>query len=356
MSVDQPSSAETAASVSDGASAPVVASLSEDGAVATRPALPVYPPDLSAAAPASTAAAPGGPKPPLPYARSTSKQHPIIRRLSALILSLLMMVLLLVGGVFRVADTLVGTPTVAADTFLSIVTVPTVSSQIAAAVVDDFIAHSSPSVSAVLNSDHAKFDYAIVNAINKPATQAVVRADVERAYEFVKSGTGGTLSLAPLVTIFAASLHQADHAIPVSPSAYSFKYNFTVSPNRSHGSFGHLSATAWALSIVGVLGAILVARFLVHARTWKLLTVGLVIGLPGLALFVAGNLANNTKHHFHYSSQTGTVVATTVLHHVGNTLAVNGVILMGVAAAVILGWSMLRMLRPSNRSPGAAKI
>jgi hypothetical protein len=296
----------------------------------------------------------GNPDQPMSY-NVRNESRGIARRIVAVLLCLIMIFLLIAGAALHTAYAVVGSPDTAADTFLSVVTSKTVTPAIATAALQDIAKHSTPAAYDAIQANSAQFEAIIVQTIESPAAQTLARADIKAAYQDFKSGSGGQVDTSPLVALFTQRLHTANAAMPASPSALGTNLVVDIQP-RTKVNFGKdLNTLAWIFSVIGVVGTLLIARFLVRHKNIQLLVVGLVIGVPGLIIFGLGERASKLNSRANYTTATGRVVVDDIINRIGHTVADEGLVLVAVAAGVILIWLGLRLVRrDSNRSTAAA--
>jgi hypothetical protein len=276
----------------------------------------------------------------------------IARRVVAVLLCLLMMAVLAISALLHAAYTVVGTPAGASDAFVAVVTSNSVAPVIAVAALKDISAKSPAPVQQVIAANTASLEAVIVTTIHSSAVQTQLRSDMNVAYRDFTSGTGGDVNLAPLVGLFTTQLHAANPDIPASPAALNANLVLTIQPRPKVKVGSGLNLWAWILTAVGLLGTVLIARFLIRHKNIQLLAVGLVIGIPGIVLLSAGHAANRTNWH-HYTSATGQIILVNTVHHIGSVVADQGLVLIVAAAAIIVIWIGIRLVRHSP-SPSAA--
>ena len=282
---------------------------------------------------------------------TSSLVRTFFRRVAVVLLSLLLIALLLASSGLRAANALVGTSRDAANSFLSLVTAEGVSSAIAHAALTDVGRHSSPSVAQHIAAHERVLTSTIVRTINDPAVQKLISRDVQLAYDEVRSGTGGVVDVAPLVAMFTRQLHAVDPSIPATPPTFHANYVLTIQPRPPLTFLRSLAAASWFLSTLAVVGAVLVARFLVRGRTLQLVLVALIVGFPGVALTLVGARSGVFSQPRHVADGTGRVVTQQIFDRLGATLAAQGELLVVAALGIILLWLGLRLVR---REPSAA--
>ena len=278
----------------------------------------------------------------------------ILRRIGALVLNLLFIAMLLFSAFFHAANALVGTPQRAANVLLSATLAPGVDTAIATTACSDIAQHSTPAAASALNADPAKCQATIVATMHQPATRLLVRVEIQRAYHLIESGQPGQIDLAPLLNRFTADLYQAFPAIPKGSLLPQSGYIFTVKQHRPVSISGALTTVGWVLYVLGVLGAVLVARFLVRRIRPQLISVGSTIGVPAIVTLLVGLRTASAARAVHYVDPTAKILVTKTAQQVGSTIAHNAVILLVTDVVVVLGWIAVRAAWRNSRGGESA--
>ena len=269
----------------------------------------------------------------------------IFRRISAILIALVLMTILMIGAQFRWASSVVNSSTSTSTFLLSIVTPTPVATALAAAALNDVEQHSSATVAAAIQSDHVRLQQALVTTIQSPATQKMVRIIVAQVYTSFKNGTTTTVDLRPLVSQFTSALHKVNSAVPAAAPFSITNYKTIVNrKSQKINLAGALGTVGTVLTVIGCLGAILIARFMVRNRTLRLVMVGSTIGLPGLLLLGFGLRLNSLKTLVHDQSATAKVLINNSLSIVGKRIENSGLVLIVIAVAVVIAWIGCRMV------------
>jgi hypothetical protein len=191
--------------------------------------------------------------------------------------------------------------------------------------------------------------------MKNPSTQALVKAELEQAYQAATQATSSkqNFSVQPLLVAFASSLHSVDPQIPATPPATKTSTSVAITPVKGLSSVASdLGATSWAVLLVG-LGLLLVAGLaLVRGLTLQLCTVGLGLALPA-ALFVGGaNAATSSTASMHLGSASLRIVVQSLLQHVSGALI--GTALLYVVLAVVIGGAWIGLFEVKRRKHSAA--
>jgi hypothetical protein len=271
------------------------------------------------------------------------------RRVGAVILGAVLSTLLLGGGVLHALNSVVGTPEGAADTVVSITSARAVTPLVARSILDDLSSHAPAAARASIIEHRAALLVTVEGALDDARTVNLFRAEVHALYG-AHDTNGGRISFAPLVARFTKRLHTADPIVPAAPSAYGRDFTVVVGPGGFVAS--GLESLAWALSVVGVVGAVLEVRFLVRRRVAKLVGAGLVIGLPGLVLWSLAQRFNGLPAYD--GTRTGGVLFHRVLDRVTADLSGDGMALLVTAAVTIALYAGIQEFDTRRRAARSA--
>jgi len=132
------------------------------------------------------------------------------------------------------------------------------------------------------------------------------------------------------------------------PSLYATSYLWHIRRSTGVGHLRNYQVLAWIFTLVGILGALVVARFLLRHRPVKLIGVFVMIGLPGLGAALLGfgihNAASNKKFNASDNPLYAAVLKA-LLGRVGTVVSEQGLLLVVVALGVILVWGGWWLIR-----------
>ncbi len=268
------------------------------------------------------------------------------------------MVVLLTSGVLRTVEGLVGTAKNFANTVISTATARGVERNLAVSIVTNISKNSTPGVRALIDKERRPMETAIVRAINEKANQAIVRRYLERFYNAFISDKGGSINIRPVILRFTSVLHQVDPSIPSLPS----KLKKSVVHVKAVKVAGELSRTlgpaAWLGMLLGLLGSVIAARFLVRRRRLRSWAVGVTIGLPALLLLVVADVTRSRAGTFHLGTSTARILARQMIYRVDNGLTSSAIFLFVAGLLIVGSWLALaslsrRRAAPTHRDPPA---
>jgi hypothetical protein len=292
------------------------------------------------------------------FERSGSTTRTVLRRVVAVLLSLFIIGFLFVSATFHAAVTLVGTPANTANTFLAVVDSSSVPKAIAAQAVAAIANNAPANDQQKIMKDELSLETVFTQTLVSAKVTKVVRNDIDMIWGAYQSGSPLTLPLTNLVEDFLLPLHASLSSVPANWHDYANtspgSFTITMERHTPVGSEHSYALFAWILSIAGVLGAVLVARFMVRHRPLQLIYIGLVVGIPGVLLFGLGRSNGDVQNYFKNLSPVTKAVLTPVLGRVGTDVMDQGAILMVVAAGIILIWGGIRLIRTGRTAPISA--
>lgn len=261
------------------------------------------------------------------------------RRILALVLGWVCVALILAGGILHTTESLVGTPQAFANTAVATVTEPSVEQAVSVSAVNEISASSTPAVARILAAHATAFQGAIVLTLNEPRIQAEARTLLAQMYQLADSDSPASVNLRPLIVDFTSSLHSRDRAVPAVPPGLEPRVEVQASGLKKLGSLStSLNGFAtWGFA-VGLLGAFLIARFLIRGHRKQLWSVGTLIGEPAIGLLFIGVLGHHAGSVVHLGSSTGRLIVTSLLARISNSLEHTALLLLLLDAVVVLAW------------------
>lgn len=283
----------------------------------------------------------------------------VFRRIGAVLLGLVMIVLLIFGSVIRVAHDLVGTPSGSSTILLAVVQNNTTATAIATQVVKQVEDDSSPANATIIANNAAALEQTVITTIESAPISTQVRADVTQLWNLADSGDAGTVNFRPIVTTVLDAMHATNAAVSTDACTYTTNPACSATNNagfqltlKSHSALNLNSRTnvlAWVFTLLGIIGALLLARFMVRHRSLQLTFVGLVIGVPALMLLAIGGSLKNAASRFHNSSAVANSVIDAALNRVGKSVTNQGLLLLIVTLAVLAIWGGYRLVRRDQK-------
>lgn len=278
----------------------------------------------------------------------------IFRRIAAVLAAIVVAAVLIVSAAAHAADSFLSTKTHVASEMVTALSTNTAKTDITNAAMSDIEA-ANPNVAATLTpAETDALESDIRSEITAPPVQSIVRTDVERIYTDLRTGTADTINLQPLVQPFLAKLHRADPAVSDVPSTYATSYLWHIRKSTGIGRTHKLQDLAWILTLVGLLGALAVARFLLRHRPVKLIGIFVMIGLPGLGAALIGVAVSRAPSRKGFSGSNNhlyTAVLKALLGRVGTVLIAQGLVLLLVALAVMALWGGWWLIRRQASPP-----
>ena len=269
----------------------------------------------------------------------------IFRRVGAVVLAAVCALLLISSGIVHALGSVGGSSGQVASTVVAIASSPGVEKAISVAAINDISQRSSPNVQAVIAKERPALQADIVRTLNTASTQALLRSDVQQGYDAFTSSSGGSVNLRPLILLFTTSLHKTTPAIPLIPVDLSN----TVVHIKAHKSFGSVSHSlnvmAWIELVLGLIGAVLVARFLVRRHRNQLTLLGVTIGAPAVVLLVVATVTNHLTRRIHPGNQSGRVILSNLVYRFDSSLRVDALVLLIIDVVAVGGWYLLHRLQ-----------
>jgi hypothetical protein len=292
---------------------------------------------------------PNAPEATLPVANEANFIKPpraagnVWRRIAALLVSVVMMVILLFGTFGHIASHVLGSSKNASDFIIGVATTPSVSTAIADQALQTIGDREGAAVAASISSHHTALVAAITQVINSSSTQVTFRSDIYHLYNIIHSGSGGTVNFAPLAQALVNQMHQTDPSIPADTSVIGDKFVVHIKSGRRVATgFGGIGA--WLAIVLALIGAVLVARFLVRHPIRQLVCVGLTIALPGFLELLIGAAAKRTVTNWHAGSSTAKALIEHVVDKISSQVTEFGLGLVVVAIGVVIVWMVIRVI------------
>lgn len=282
----------------------------------------------------------------------------IFRRIAAVLAAIVIAVVLFLSVLGHAGNSLLSSKTSVANLTVTAISTNTAKADITNAVMTDIEAANPATARTSILAHAAALESDVRTEITAAPVRSIVRADVERIYTDLRTGTADTINLQPLVQPFLTTLHQTDPAVSDVPATYATSYLWHIRKSTGIGRARKLQPLAWILTLVGLLGALVVTRFLLRHRPVKLIGIFVMIGLPGVAAALLGlgvsraasrRGVNGSNNHLYAA------VLKALLGRVGSVVSDQGLLLFVVALGVMLvwgGWWLIR--RQATPQPVAA--
>lgn len=282
----------------------------------------------------------------------------IFRRIAAVLAAIVIAVVLFLSVLGHAGNSLLSSKTSVANLTVTAISTNTAKADITNAVMTDIETANPATARTSILTHAAALESDVRTEITAAPVRSIVRADVERIYTDLRTGTADTINLQPLVQPFLTTLHQTDPAVSDVPATYATSYLWHIRKSTGIGRARKLQPLAWILTLVGLLGALVVTRFLLRHRPVKLIGIFVMIGLPGVAAALLGlgvsraasrRGVNGSNNHLYAA------VLKALLGRVGSVVSDQGLLLFVVALGVMLvwgGWWLIR--RQATPQPVAA--
>ena len=258
---------------------------------------------------------------------------------------------LLTSGVLRTADDLVGTPKNLANTVISTATARDVERNLADSILTNIAKNSTPGVRALIDKQRAHMKAAIIRAMNEKANQALVRQYLERFYNVFTSDKGGSINIRPVILRFTSVVHRVDPSVPTLPSKLKKSVVHVKAVKGARELARTLGPAAWLGTLLGLLGAVIAARFLVRRRKLRPWAVGVTIGLPALLLFVVADVTRSRADTFHLGTSTARILVRQMIYRVDNGLTSSAIFLLVTDLLIVAVWLVLARLSRRRAAP-----
>lgn len=290
------------------------------------------------------------------FERSGSGGGVWLRRIAAILVAIVLSAVLFFSGVFHASSTLLSSKSSTSDQFVSAVTTASAENDIANAAIPLIEENSTPSNEVNISENTPLLEGVIKSTIATAPVQSILKADVSELWSDLKSGNPGTINLAPLIQPFLTAMHRADPSVSAATSTYAPDYNWVIRSTTGAKFFGSLSTWGWALTIIGLLGAILVARFLLRQRPVKMLALFAIVVLPGLALTLIGfGVRDATQNKVDpNSTPLEFAVVKASLGRVGSVVGEQGIVLLVIGVGIMLVWGGWWLIRNRQTPPEPA--
>jgi hypothetical protein len=250
----------------------------------------------------------------------------------------------------------VGTPQRFADTVIATTLTPTVERSLAASAVNEVAANSGVAVRQTIDRHRGQLESAFIRALNSERLQTDARTVIARLYREASSNRTQAVNFRPLIVQYTAALHDVDPRVPRVPTGLAPQVEVRAKELNTVGriskSFGSI---AWLGLLAGLLGAVLVARFLIRGHRKQLWSVGTVIGEPAVGLMVIAELGRHATSVIHLGSDTGRLLVGSLVSRVAGALIGTALFLLGLDLVILLLWQTLTvLLRRRNASTSVA--
>jgi hypothetical protein len=264
------------------------------------------------------------------------------RRVIALVLSWICVALILVGSILQTTEGLVGTPQRFAATVIASATTPSVEKSLATSAVDEVAADSNPGISEIVQQHRGLLESIFVSTMNSSDVDAQARSIFVRLYRAASSDRSQTVNLRPLIVQFTSAWHDAIPRVRKIPGGLAPQIDVRAKGLKTVGSISKsLGTIAWLGLLAGLLGAVLIARFLIRGHRKQLWSVGTIIGEPAVGLLVIGELGRHAISVIHLGSNTGRLLVDSVVSRVSGALVDAALLLLALDLVVLLVWHLL---------------
>jgi hypothetical protein len=276
-----------------------------------------------------------------------------VRRIAAILCAIVLSAILFFSGFLHASSTLFNSAPSTSRQFVDAVSTPATESAIADAAVVLVENDNSLTSRSEIAADAPKLESVIEATMNSAQGQDLLRADVTDLWNLLKAGHGGGINFYDLVKPYLVAMHAQSAAVSASPATYAPSYVWVISPSANTKFFGALNSWAWALTLIGLLGAFVVTRFLIRHRPIKLLALFAMVVLPGLLLVFFGFGARDASQTRFDANGTplDLAVLKAAVGRAGTVLGDQGLILAIVGAGMMLIWGGWWLIR--NRSAQA---
>ena len=277
------------------------------------------------------------------------------RRILALVLSWVCVALILVGGILQTTEGLVGTPQRFAATVVATAWTPRVEQSLATSAVNEVAANSNLAIRQAVQQHRGLLETAFVRTMNSAKVGAEARAVLARLYREASSNHTQAVNLRPLIVQFTSAWHDADPRVPKIPEGMAPQIEVRAKGLKTVGSISQsLGTIAWLGLLAGLLGAVLIARFLIRGHRKQLWSVGTIIGEPALGLLVIAELGRHATSVIHLGSSTGRLLVGSLVSHVAGALVETALLLLVLDLAILLLWHSLTVFRRRHDAARAA--
>jgi hypothetical protein len=279
----------------------------------------------------------------------------LARRVVALVLSWVCVALILVGGILQTTEGLVGTPQRFAATVLATVSTPSVDQSLAVSAVSEDASNSNLAIRQALQQHRGVLEAAFVRTMNSAKVLAQARAVFVRMYRNADRKHPQAVNLRPLIIQFTSPWHDAVPRVRRVPGGMASQINVSAKGLKTIGSISRSwGKLAWLLLLAGLLGAVLIARFLIRGHRKQLWSVGTIIGEPAVGLLAIAELGRHAISVIHLGSNTARLLVASVVSRVAGALAVTALLLLACDLAILLIWHALTLYRRRHGAATAA--
>jgi hypothetical protein len=277
------------------------------------------------------------------------------RRALALVLGWVCVALILVGAILQTTEGLVGTPKRFATTVVATATTPSVERSLATSAVNEVASDSDVAVSQVIEQHRGLLEKAFVLTMNSERFRREAHSVVARLYRAASSTHSRAVNFRPIIVQLITALHDADSQVPRVPAGMAPQIDVKANGLRTVGTISRsLGTIAWLGLLAGLLGAVMVARFLIRGHRKQLWSVGTIIGEPAIGLLLIAELGRHATSVIHLGSNTGRLLVGSLVSHIAGALAEMALLLLALDLAILLIWhSLTVILRRRSATPSA---
>jgi len=270
------------------------------------------------------------------------------------VLSWVCVALILVGAILVTTEGLVGTPKRFANTVVATASTPGVERSLATSAVDELAANSDPAVRRAIEQHRGLLETVFASTMNSEDVQAEARAVVAHLYRAASSTHVGAVNLRPLILQFTSALHKVVARVPRIPAGMAPQIEVRAKGLKTVGTISRsLGTIAWLGLLAGLLGAVMVARFLIRGHRKQLWSVGTIIGEPAIALLFIAVLGQHATSVIHLGTETGRLLVGSVVSHVAGALIKVALLLLALDLVIVLGWQLMTVFQ-RRRGPAPA--
>jgi hypothetical protein len=259
-------------------------------------------------------------------------------------------VVFLGAGWLNVANSLAGSPTATANTFLAVVTSTNIRQAVATRLVEQLQKDNKSSLRAAFTQHHNQLIQAIEGVMVDTTTQQIARADFLDAYSALVSNRSVTINLRPLIYRFTGAMHQVDPQIPATPT----RLKHAVVNIKRRGAAVRVADSILPvelfLGVLSFVGVTLTTGFLVRRARKQYWALGLSLGIPTLLILIGGFGIDRAVESIHFNDPNSKIIATEFANRLAKAAYVTSLWLALLTALTLGVWYVGRAWR-HHRGP-----
>lgn len=279
-----------------------------------------------------------------------SKSRTFGRRFLAVVLLGLSSVVFLGAGWLNVANSLAGSPTATANTFLAVVTSTNIRQAVATRLVDQLQKDSNSSLRAAFTQHHNLLIQAVEGVMVEPTTQQIARTDFLVAYSALVSNKSVTINLRPLIYRFTGAMHQVDPQLPATPTH--LKHAIVTIKRRGAAVrvADSILPVELFLGVLSFVGVTLTTGFLVRRARKQYWALGLSLGIPTLLILIGGFGIDRVMGRIHFNDPNSKVIATEFANRLAKAAYITSLWLTLLTVLTLAVWYVGRAWRQHRGS------